>query len=274
MTSVSPSAAAARVAEPLADAGRQVRASVHHDAALPALALTHVIGDGDAARRLHDPAEAAAAVAGAELGQPDGQAAVRQRAVLRIVVAVHARGVVAGRTLVAPRHRRGRIVLAARAAGQLGLAGLRRPHQRHAEVPVSGRNLLRLRRRRRNPTVGRIEDQRGAPAGAFERPEHVVVGAGDVALTALLAAVVAAAQGGALPVECGALGIGEEFLVGIFGRALERRIGLDRPDALQIGLAPGCLQRRGSRRLCRGPRDGHRDDADRGHRESDRDHRA
>src|SRR5580700_4146302 len=49
---------AARVAVPLADAGRQMRASIHDDVALPPLALTHVIEDRDTARRLHDPAEA------------------------------------------------------------------------------------------------------------------------------------------------------------------------------------------------------------------------
>src|SRR5215813_14103528 len=94
--------AATRVAEPLADVGRQMRAAVHHNAALPALALAHVVVHRDAARRLHDPPEAAAAVAGAELGEPDGQAAVRQRAVLGAVMAVHARRVVAGRELVTP----------------------------------------------------------------------------------------------------------------------------------------------------------------------------
>src|SRR5262249_29663679 len=44
----------AGVAEPLTDVGRQVRTSVHHDSALPALALVYVVEDRDATRRLHD----------------------------------------------------------------------------------------------------------------------------------------------------------------------------------------------------------------------------
>src|SRR5262249_37197894 len=51
---------AARVAEPLTDAGRQVGAAVHDDVALPPLALIHVVEYRDAARRLHDAAKAAA----------------------------------------------------------------------------------------------------------------------------------------------------------------------------------------------------------------------
>src|SRR5882672_7808440 len=47
--------AATRVAEPLADLRWQMRAAVHHDAALPALALSDVVVHGDAARCLHDP---------------------------------------------------------------------------------------------------------------------------------------------------------------------------------------------------------------------------
>src|SRR5216684_1545172 len=66
---------AARVAIPLADAARQVRTSVHDDVALPALTLAHVVENRDAARCLHDPAEAAAEQA-AELGQSAAQAAV------------------------------------------------------------------------------------------------------------------------------------------------------------------------------------------------------
>src|SRR5262249_28663024 len=95
--------AAARIAEPLADLGWQMRAAVHHDGPLPALALAHVVVHRYATRRLHDPAEAAAAIAGAELRQPDGQAAVRQRAILGAVMAVDACCVVAGGKLVTPR---------------------------------------------------------------------------------------------------------------------------------------------------------------------------
>jgi hypothetical protein len=49
----------ARVTVPLTYVGRRMGASVHDDVALPALALPYVIEDRDAARRLHDPTEAA-----------------------------------------------------------------------------------------------------------------------------------------------------------------------------------------------------------------------
>src|SRR5215831_13754350 len=90
-----------RVTVPLADMGRQVRTAVHDDVALPPLPLTDVVEDRDAAGRLHDPAEAAGR--GPKLRQPAGQAAVRQRAILRTVMPVHARRVVAGRGLREPR---------------------------------------------------------------------------------------------------------------------------------------------------------------------------
>src|SRR5436305_14378566 len=95
-------------------------APVHDDVALPSLALTHVVEDRDAARCLHDPTEAPTE-RGAKLGQPAGQAALPQRSVLRTVLAIHARGVVAGRKLRVPR-RRPWIVLAAAACRELILA--------------------------------------------------------------------------------------------------------------------------------------------------------
>src|SRR6516225_3902464 len=70
-------------------------ARVHHDVALPALALSHVVEDRDAAGCLHDAPETDAA----ELGQPAGQAALRQRGVLRSIMPIHASGVVARRQL-------------------------------------------------------------------------------------------------------------------------------------------------------------------------------
>src|ERR1700681_2767139 len=88
---------ATRVTIPLADAGRQMRTAVHDDVPLPALALTHVVEHRDSALCLHDSAEAAGR--GSKFGQPANQAAIRQRAVLRIIVAIHARGVVARRKL-------------------------------------------------------------------------------------------------------------------------------------------------------------------------------
>src|SRR5882672_11026169 len=120
---------AARVAVPLANIGRQMRASVHDDVALPALALTDVVEHRDAARRLHDAAEAVAS----NPGQLRCQAAVRQRAVLRTVEAIHARRIVARRELRAPR-RWCRIVLPAPTGDRLVLAGLGRLQQGETKI--------------------------------------------------------------------------------------------------------------------------------------------
>src|SRR5437763_14410855 len=92
-----------------------MRAPVHDDVTLPALALSHVVEDRDAAWRLHDPAEASGH--GSKLGQPGGQAAIRQRAVLRAIMAIHAPGVVAGGRLCSSR--RGRRVVLASITGRI-----------------------------------------------------------------------------------------------------------------------------------------------------------
>src|SRR5256885_14089603 len=100
-----------------------MRAAVHDDVALPALPLADVVEHRDAARCLYDAPEAPGC--GAELGQPAGQAAVGERAILGIIMTVHARSVVAGRKLGASR--RGlRIVFSAAAGHRLALAGLGR----------------------------------------------------------------------------------------------------------------------------------------------------
>src|SRR5262249_39960031 len=74
----------ARIAIPLADAGRQMGAAVHHDVALPPLSLTHVVEHRNAAWRLHDPMHAVTS----DARQPGGQTANRQRAVLRTIMAI------------------------------------------------------------------------------------------------------------------------------------------------------------------------------------------
>src|SRR5258708_19248741 len=76
-----------RVTVPLADIGRQVRTSVHHDVALPPLPLTYVVEDRHAARRLHDPAKAAGWAA--KLWYSPGQASVCQPTLLRTVMPIH-----------------------------------------------------------------------------------------------------------------------------------------------------------------------------------------
>src|ERR1700750_1231736 len=105
-----------------------MRTSIHDDVALPPLALTHVVENGDAARRLHDPAKAPAEIR-AELGQTTGQAAFRQRCILRTVNPVlPPRGVVAGRGLL-PLPRRCAIIFPACTGRFLVLARLRRLEQ-------------------------------------------------------------------------------------------------------------------------------------------------
>ena len=190
-TSVSPSQWPRESPIPLADVGRQMRAAVHHDVALPALALADVVEHRDAAGRLHDAAEAAGR--GAELGQPEGQAAVRQRAVLRTVMAVHARRVVARRKLGESRRGR-RIVLAAGAGRLLVLAGLGRLQQCETKFAIGGGGLLRPPAS--SPECGHWADRRSAMCArrcASAVMNDVVVGAGDVELGAALGAPVAAA---------------------------------------------------------------------------------
>src|SRR5262249_17910616 len=92
---------AAGVAIPLPDAGRQMRAAVHDDVALPALALPDVVEHRDAALRLHDAAETAGGAA--KLRQSAGQASLPQRTVLRTIVAIHSPGDVARRNFRASR---------------------------------------------------------------------------------------------------------------------------------------------------------------------------
>src|SRR5277367_5011223 len=150
---------ATRVAKPLADARRQVGASLHDDVALPPLALTHVVEDRDAARRLHDPAEAPGWTS--KLGEPARQASLRQRTVLWTIVAIHARGVVTRRKFGKSRRAR-RIVFASATGGLLVLAGLGRLQQGETKLPFGGGQFPSLRRQRRNPAIGRIDDQRRA----------------------------------------------------------------------------------------------------------------
>src|SRR4051812_41731481 len=78
--------AAARIAIPLTNACRQMRPPLHHDVALPALALADIVVHRDAARRLHNAPEAAA-IGGAKLRQPESEAAIRQGAIFRAVMA-------------------------------------------------------------------------------------------------------------------------------------------------------------------------------------------
>src|SRR5262245_8185719 len=110
-----------------------MRSSVHDDVALPPLSLPHVVEDRYAALCLHDPPEADVS----EFGQPTGQAALRQGGVLRTVVAIHARGVVARGKV--RKSRRLRWIVFASVTGRLFVfAGLGRLQQGNAKVPLGG----------------------------------------------------------------------------------------------------------------------------------------
>src|ERR1700722_18298215 len=171
---------AARIAEPLTDAGRQVGAPVHDDVALPPLPLTHVVKHRDAARGLHDSPDAAGGAA--KLGQSAGQAALPQRTVLRTVVAIHAPGGVARSDFRASRRWR-RIVFTAGAPRQHFLAGIGRLQKGETKIPIGASGLLRLGRQRRNPAIGRIDNSRRTRPGALRGEERRgVVGAVDLAL--------------------------------------------------------------------------------------------
>src|SRR5215471_19725674 len=132
-----------------------MRTSVHHDVALPALALTHIVKDRDPAWRLYDPAEAATAISGAKLGQARSEAPVCQGTIFGIVMAVHPRGVVARRSIRTSWRGCG-IVFAAAARRQFRLAGFCRLQQSEAKTLIGGGNFLSICRYGRNAAVGRI----------------------------------------------------------------------------------------------------------------------
>src|SRR5262249_55278930 len=143
------------MAVPLADIGRQMRATVHDDVALPSLSLTDVVVDGNAACRLDNAPKRVAA----KLGQPGGHAAHRRWDVLRIMMAVHASYVVTRRLFFEPGRAR-RIVLASVTCRLLVLACLGRLQQGNAKCAFGSGELLRLRGRRWKPPIGRIDDPR------------------------------------------------------------------------------------------------------------------
>jgi hypothetical protein len=117
----------------------------------------------------------------------------------------------------------------------------------NTEFPLGSGNLLSLCGRRRQAAIGRIDDPRRARAGALERREQRVVGASDIRFGPALRALVSADQPRSHSIHLGSLCLGKEFLVREPGRALQRRVGLVGPDALQIGFTPGRFQRWGRR---------------------------
>src|SRR6202162_3075980 len=73
--------------------------------------------------------------------------------------------------------RRARWTVFPSATGRLlVLAGLGRLQQGETKLPLRGGNLLSLWRQRRNPAIGRIDNQRRARAGALEGHKYIVIG--------------------------------------------------------------------------------------------------
>src|SRR5262249_22509794 len=163
----------ARVAIPLPDAGRQMRAPVHDDVALPTLSLAHVIEHRDAARRLHDPTKASAEC-GSKLGQSTRQTALRQTTVLWTVIAVHAYGIVARWQIRVPRRGR-RVILSAATSRRFAFARFGRLQQGETEFPGGGSRGASLWHQWRKPAIGWVNYQRGTLPNTLVGQEYCVV---------------------------------------------------------------------------------------------------
>ena len=154
----------------------------------------------------------------------------------------HPRRVVARRKIGEARRARP-FVCPADAGRLLVLARLGRLQQGKTEFPIGGNDFLSLRCERRNPAIGWIDDQRSARARAFERHEHIIVGAGHVALGPALRTPLATEHFRPHSIQFGALRLREHFLVRVLGGALQRRSCFVGPNALQVGFTPRCFQR-------------------------------
>ena len=181
-------------------------------------------------------------------------------------MAIDARGVVARRKFRESRRGR-RIVLAAAAGRLLVLARFGRLQQGETKFPFGGGNLLSLRRQRRNPAIGRIDNQRRARAGALHGHEHLVVGAGDVEPRSRAPH---ACRGRAAPIAARSNSARCASVKNSwFAYLAERCRGVSvssvqmpcRSGSPQGVFSAGARRRAGSRRsLSRRPRDGHRND--------------
>ncbi len=201
-------------------------------------------------RCLHDSAIAPAEQA-TKLGQPVMQAAVCQPIVLRAIAAIETRKVtcVVARRRLRESRRGHRIVLASGTYRLLVLAGVCRLQQGEAIFPIGSSSLLGRRCERRNPAIGRIDNQRCARAGVLYGQKRRVVGTADVNRGPAILTGVAAEMCSSLLVQFLPLRRGEKFLVRIPGGALQRRIKFVSPNSLQVRFTPRCFQRRaGSRR--------------------------
>src|SRR5215467_2405800 len=221
----------ARVAIPLADASRQMRAPVHDDVALPTLSLTHVIEHRDAAGRLHDSTKASAEC-GSKFGQSARQTALRQTAVLRTVIAVHAYGIVARWQIGVPRRGR-RVILSAVTSRRFALARFGRLQQGETEFPVGGSSGASLWQQWRKPAIGWVDNQRGTLTDTLVGQEYcVVVRTRDVELCSGLCGPLFAVELRPLFIDFVPLRFGEKFLVRKPWGALEGCIKFGRPNTL------------------------------------------
>src|SRR5690242_13363717 len=209
--------------------------AVHKDIPLPTLPLTYVVEHCNAARRLNDAAEAARI--GAEFRKAKRETAIRQRAIFGSVETVHTGGVVTRRKFASARRRLG-IILAPGTGHRFRLASVGGLQQREPEFAIGGSDFLRRWRQRRNAAIWRIHDHGSTPASTLHGNKLPVIGAGHVEFSAALHAFIAAKQLRARFVQFGALFVGEKFLAGVFGGALEGSGGFVRPDALQVRIAP------------------------------------
>ena len=99
------------------------------------------------------------------------------------------------------------------------------------QLAIGGYRLLSLRRQRRHPAIGRIDNQRRSRPGALAGYAYRIVGAGDIGLGSVLRTHVRERCAPRF-VQLGSLCFGEKFLVRIFGRALQGRIKFCSPNSL------------------------------------------
>jgi hypothetical protein len=103
--------------------------------------------------------------------------------------------------------------------------------QDKTELPIGGDRLLSLRRQRRHPPIGRIDNQRRTRPGALPVYAYRVVAAGNICLASVLRTHVRERCASRF-VQFGSLCFGEKFLVRIFGKALQGRIEFASPNSL------------------------------------------
>ena len=166
------------------------------DDALPSLALAGVVENRHACRRLHNLEEEARIAA--KIRQSGGHTPLPEAAILRTVSSIdnaasgpepagRADCQVIGRRLRSSR--RWRPIFPALAAGQVVLAQVCGLHEGQLKISYGVPFLLSLRRKRRNPPVGRIHNQRRpATQGFVRREDRRVVRAADVLFAPPLAA--------------------------------------------------------------------------------------